>query len=187
MHQICGLRCRTQANVPFGCRFFRSKWKNTKVIQGPKAKTSEPKKAKLLARKTERVSLSSYIDKFGVAYPIADFLNHPMGISSMLNTGALQRYEQLTPNTYRCSLQKIHLLNFEVAPVLDLSVTPTSDDCIVEMLSCKVTFMRNHIRWNENCPEPFLDIDVEVAVLLEVYTMPFVMLPISAVETPGNL
>lgn len=85
--------------VQFDHKYYHRK--NTKVIQGPKAKTSEPKKAKLLARKTERVSLSSYIDKFGVAYPIADFLNHPMGIASMLNTGALQRYEQLTPNTYR--------------------------------------------------------------------------------------
>ncbi|XP_031504327.1 uncharacterized protein LOC116266946 [Nymphaea colorata] len=201
MHQICGLQCTTQASVPFGCRFSRSKWKRTKVIQGPKAESSETKKAKLLARKKERISLSSYSDQFGVSYPIADFLNHRMGIESMLNTRALQRFEQLTPSTYRCYLQKIQLLNFEVAPILDLSVTPTSDACIVEMLSCKFegskileeqnkhfsAFMRNHIRWNENCPEPFLDVDVEVTILLQVYTMPFVMLPISAVETPGNL
>ncbi|KAF3783422.1 hypothetical protein EJ110_NYTH27678 [Nymphaea thermarum] len=193
--------------VHFNHKYYHRK--RTKVIQGPKAESSETKKAKLLARRNERISLSSYSDQFGVSYPIADFLNHPMGIESMLNTRALQRFEQLTPSTYRestlfsllrCYLQKIQLLNFEVAPILDLSVTPTSDACIVEMLSCKFegseileeqnkhfsAFMRNHIRWNENCPEPFLDVDVEVTILLEVYTMPFVMLPISAVETPGN-
>jgi hypothetical protein len=29
-------------------------------------------------------------------------------------------------------------LGFQVAPVLDLRVAPTSDDCTVEMLSCRV-------------------------------------------------
>ncbi len=40
----------------------------------------------------------------------------------------------------RCSLPKVQLLNFEAAPVLDLQVTQTNEDCKVEMLSCKVSF-----------------------------------------------
>jgi hypothetical protein len=39
----------------------------------------------------------------------------------------------------RCSLPKVKLLNFEAAPVLDLRVTQTNENCTVEMLSCKVS------------------------------------------------
>ncbi|CAN6195115.1 unnamed protein product [Urochloa humidicola] len=35
--------------------------------------------------------------------------------------------------------------------------------------------------------EPCIDIDVNLEVTLEVYTEPFSMLPLSAVEKPGNL
>lgn len=38
----------------------------------------------------------------------------------------------------RCKLPPIQLLNFEVAPVLDLEVSPASEWCTVELLSCKV-------------------------------------------------
>ncbi|XP_014660531.1 uncharacterized protein LOC101786854 [Setaria italica] len=49
------------------------------------------------------------------------------------------------------------------APVLDLRVAPTSTDCTIEMLSC-------------NCE-----------TMPSVYTKPFSMLPLSAVEKPDNL
>ena len=42
----------------------------------------------------------------------------------------------------RCTLPRLQLLNFEVAPELDLQVTPTSKDCLVKMLSCKVSYSR---------------------------------------------
>ncbi|RVX17333.1 hypothetical protein CK203_003801 [Vitis vinifera] len=102
---------------------------------------------------------------------------------------------------WRCTLPRIQLLNFEVVPVVDLRVTSTSEVCTVEMLSC--TFegseimerqnkhfsasMRNQITWDTNNSEPFLDIDVELNLALEIYTKPFTLLPISAVEGPGNL
>ncbi|GKA99727.1 MraW methylase family protein, partial [Tanacetum coccineum] len=38
-----------------------------------------------------------------------------------------------------CTLPPLNLLNFEVSPVIFLRVTPTNEDCMVEMLSCKVS------------------------------------------------
>ncbi|KAK1289106.1 hypothetical protein QJS10_CPB18g00017 [Acorus calamus] len=128
-------------------------------------------------------------------------LRHPSGMESMLNTKALQSFQSLDSNTYRCTLQKIEFLNFEVSPVLDLRVVQTSNDCTVEMLSCKFkgsdalerqnnlfsAFMRNHITWDSNGPEPCLDVDVKLDVTLQVYTQLFNLLPISMVEVPGNL
>jgi hypothetical protein len=41
--------------------------------------------------------------------------------------------------------------------------------------------------WNMEHPEPFLEVDVRLNVTLEISTRPFTMLPVSAVEAPGNL
>jgi len=38
----------------------------------------------------------------------------------------------------RCELSKLRLLKFEVSPFIDLRVTSTNEDCLVEMISCKV-------------------------------------------------
>jgi hypothetical protein len=38
----------------------------------------------------------------------------------------------------RCELPKLRLLNFEASPFIDLRVTSTDEDCLVEMISCKV-------------------------------------------------
>ncbi|KAK6158652.1 hypothetical protein DH2020_005966 [Rehmannia glutinosa] len=165
-----------------------------------KAKLSEAgaKRANLSARKKERIKLPNYSD--GI-YHISEFFSHPSGIEAILNTRALKSYQSLDSNLYRCVLPQIQLLNFKVAPVLDLQVTPTSQDCVVEMLSCKFegsevverqnehfsAFMRNHIKWESIGAEQFLDVDVKLNLILEIYTQPFVLLPESAVEGPGNL
>ncbi|CAN0907365.1 hypothetical protein LINGRAHAP2_LOCUS24766 [Linum grandiflorum] len=94
------------------------------------------KKANLSAARKERVKL----DPNGGGYQIGDFLSRSSGIQAILNTKALQSVESLDANIYRCILPKIKLLNFEAAPVLDLRVIPTDDDCTIEMLSCKVQF-----------------------------------------------
>lgn len=93
------------------------------------------KKANLRAAKRERILLPICDD----GYRISEFLSHPFGIQAMLNTKTLQSFESLDANTYRCYLPKLQLLNFEAAPVMDLRVTPTEEDCTVEMLSCKVS------------------------------------------------
>lgn len=164
---------------------------------------SNLRKAKLSAKKKERIKLPSYNVASGAKgiYPISEFLSQPSGTEALLNTSALQSFEALDSNTYRCTLPRLNLLNFEVAPVLDLRVTPTDEDCMVEMLSCKFegseiaeqqnkhfsALMTNYITWGTNNSEPFLDIDVKLNLTLEIYTQPFTLLPTSAVEAPGTL
>ncbi|GFQ08370.1 hypothetical protein PHJA_002981000 [Phtheirospermum japonicum] len=68
------------------------------------------------------------------------------------------------------------------------------------MLSCKFegskmmerqnkhfsAFMRNNIKWESFGSEQFLNVDVKLNLVLEIYTRPFTLLPVSAVEGPGN-
>ncbi|XP_052164478.1 uncharacterized protein LOC127781551 [Oryza glaberrima] len=159
------------------------------------------RRARLSARRRERIVV---VEGGGVG-GIGEFLRQPAGVESLLNTRALQSFAAVDDapgaNTFRCTLQSIGFLGFQVAPVLDLRVAPTCHDCTVEMLSCRFegsgsveqqnelfsAFMSNHITWKDDGEEPCLDIDVNLEVTLEVYTKPFSMLPLSAVETPGNL
>ncbi|KAJ9146279.1 hypothetical protein P3X46_028564 [Hevea brasiliensis] len=155
------------------------------------------KKANLTAAKRERILLPICDD----GYRISEFLSHPFGIQAMLNTKTLQSFESIDANTYRCFLPKLQLLNFEAAPVLDLRVIPTEEDCTVEMLSCKFegseimerqndhfsAFMVNRVTWNTTDSEPFLEADMKLNLTLEIYTEPFTLLPTYAVEGPGNL
>ncbi|KAL2472289.1 Protein of unknown function (DUF1997) [Abeliophyllum distichum] len=169
-----------------------------------KLSDSNAKKANLSARKKERIRLPNYGDDgYGGKniHHISEFIGHPCGIEAILNTRALRNYQSLGSNVYRCTLPQIQLLSFEVAPVLDLRVTPTTEDCIVEMLSCKFegseaveqqnehfsASMRNHITWETIDAEPFLNVDVKLNLVLEIYTQPFTFLPISSVEAPGNI
>ncbi|KAD5317254.1 hypothetical protein E3N88_17200 [Mikania micrantha] len=149
---------------------------------------SKVKKAKLSARKQERIKIPSYniIDGEGrKLYPIREFLSHPSGIEALLNKHALQSVEQLDTTTYRCTLPSLTLLNFEVSPVIDLRVTPTDEDCMVEMLSCKFegsevmkqqnehfsAEMSNYITWSTKTSEPYLAVDVNLDLTLEVASL----------------
>ncbi|XP_038984404.1 uncharacterized protein LOC120111418 [Phoenix dactylifera] len=89
--------------------------------------------AYLSARRKERIELPDY----GGPITFSDFVNHPSGVEALLNTRALHSFRPLDSNTYRCTLQKIQFLKFEVAPVLDLRVTPTREGCTVEMVDCR--------------------------------------------------
>ncbi|KAL6646166.1 hypothetical protein ACP70R_017774 [Stipagrostis hirtigluma subsp. patula] len=155
------------------------------------------RRARLSARRWERVRLPDGVS----GGDIGEFLRRPAGVEALLNTDALQSFVPAGPGTFTCTLRRIGLLGFEVAPVLDLRVAPTDSDCTVEMLSCRFegsesieqqnelfsAFMRNFITWGNNGEEPCLEIDVNLEVTLEVYTKPFSLLPLSAVEKPGNL
>ncbi|KAF4351050.1 hypothetical protein CsatB_008245 [Cannabis sativa] len=160
------------------------------------------KKANLSASRKERVQLPIIPNYEGKKFPIGEFLSQPCAIEALLNTNALKSFQCLSPNTYRCTLQRLKLLNFEVAPVLDLRVTPTNQDCTVEMLSCKfegskimeqqnnhfTAFMRNRMSWDTSSDEDsFLEVDIKLNLILEIYTRPFTMMPVSTVERPGNL
>ncbi|XP_044463779.1 uncharacterized protein LOC123194574 isoform X2 [Mangifera indica] len=128
-----------------------------KRVQGIRMHQKNVKKANLYAARKESIKLPNYDSDCGGNYHIREFLSHPSGIEAMLNTRALQSFESIETHTYRCTLPKVELLNFEVSPVMDLQVIPTDEDCTVRLLSCKI------------------------------YTQPFTLLPVSAVEGPGNL
>ncbi|KAL2318295.1 hypothetical protein Fmac_032171 [Flemingia macrophylla] len=171
-------------------------------VKAVTSSNSNTKRANLFAAKKERITLPTYSDDFGdKKYHISEFLSHPSGIAAVLNTKALQSFQPLDANTYRCELPKLQFLNFEAAPLLDLRVTSTDEDCLVEMLSCKFegsevvkeqnnhfsAFMVNHMTWGGTGAESFLEVDVKLNLTLEIYTRPFTMMPTSAVEGPGNI
>ncbi|GFQ03708.1 hypothetical protein PHJA_002514600 [Phtheirospermum japonicum] len=110
-----------------------------KKVSVNKAKLSESnaKRANLCATRKERIKLPNYDHGENSIYHISEFLSHPSGVESILNTRALQNYQSLDSNLYRCILPQVQLLGFAVAPILDLLVTSTTEDCVVEMLSCK--------------------------------------------------
>ncbi|XP_024359970.1 uncharacterized protein [Physcomitrium patens] len=160
--------------------------------------TAKHRRANLFVRKQESVPLVTLTDPSGVPHHLSSFLQQPAGTKSMLNTKALLRYEYVGNDVYRCYLPKVVLLNFEVAPIVDLFVAASDKDCRVEMRqfsrfqSCrgpKQTFfsLKNHLTWH-GTPEgdQVLNLDTELEVSLEVYTVPFTMLPLSAVEVPGK-
>ncbi|XP_077222477.1 DUF1997 family protein, putative (DUF1997) isoform X2 [Tasmannia lanceolata] len=197
-----GAKCRNSKILRFPASVFR-KMRRTGAMQISKAESQEStsKKANLFAERKKIIKLPNYSDGCGRVYPFKEFLSHPLGMESILNTRALQSFQSLDSNTYRCTLPKLQFLSFEVSPVLVLRVTTTSEDCTVEMLSCKFegskvferqsenfsALMRNHITWDVTGHEPCLAVDVKLYVTLEVFTRPFTLLPISAIETPGNL
>ncbi|KAG9450148.1 hypothetical protein H6P81_010113 [Aristolochia fimbriata] len=175
----------------------------TRRAQALKAELTEAKskRANLYAEQKQKITLPNYSSSSGKVYSFQEFLSHPLGIESLLNTRALQCFEYLDSNTYRCTLPKVKFLKFEVSPILVLRVTPANEYCMVEMLSCKfegseslerqndyfTAFMTNCISWDASSSELSLDVDVKLNVTLEVHTLPFTLLPISAIETPGNL
>ncbi|CAK9190049.1 unnamed protein product [Sphagnum troendelagicum] len=166
------------------------------------AAASKSRRAILCVRKQETVPLPTLTDPLGNPQHLSSFLQQPAGTKSMLNTNALERFEYLGDGVFRCYLPKLLLLKLEVAPIVDLFVSATHNDCCVEMLSCKFAgsqaveeqnnhfsaSMKNYLTWQSSTEEePVLHVNVELNVALEVYTLPFTMLPLSAVETPGNV
>ncbi|XP_010447621.1 PREDICTED: uncharacterized protein LOC104730187 isoform X2 [Camelina sativa] len=161
---------------------------------------SNSKKANLSASSKQRINLQINEEK---ELTFTEFLKHPSGMEAVINAKALQSYHLVedSDDTYRCTLPKVQLMSYEVYPVLILRVTPTQEDCTVELLSCKVegsellesqserfsANMTNCMTWNMEDPDPFLEVDVRLNVTLEISTRPFTMLPVSAVEAPGNL
>lgn len=165
--------------------------------------TKRGREAKLFAKKKQRLRLAC--SDSNQSSPLSEFLQHPSGVESVLNRKGLQTFELLEeePDTYRCSLHAIEFMSFEVVPVIDVRLTHTTNGCTVEMLSCKFegshamlqqqnekfsAFMRNEITWDEESDsETCIDFDVCLGVNLQVFTKPFTLLPLSALETPGNL
>eukprot|EP00249_Psilotum_nudum_P009148 c21738_g1_i2 orf=657-1505(-) len=171
-------------------------WNCGKAFTGSKSRI-----ANLVAHRRQRIPFPTYCDESGRPKSLSTFLCEQAGIESMLNIKELQNYECLGDSVFRCTLPKVEFFKFEVVPVVDISVVANENECLVEMLSCKLkgsalvesqndyfsASMRNHLTWDTSFEEAFLDIDVKINVSLKVYTVPFTLLPLSAVETPGNV
>ncbi|XP_009793531.1 uncharacterized protein LOC107801041 isoform X2 [Nicotiana tabacum] len=164
------------------CSFSRKRIGVVEVIKS-NLSDSDAKRANLSARKKERIKLPKHdgIGGDNISFHISEFLSHKSGVEAMLNKRALQSFESIDSNMYRCTLPQVQLLNFEVAPVLILQVNPTSEDCTVEMLSCKFegsdlveqqndhfsASMVNRITWETVGSQPFLNVDVKLNISLE--------------------
>jgi len=185
-----------------GAKFATSSSQRTSAGREEKVViAASQRRANLSVRKKERVPLPTLSDPTGMPQHLSVFLQQPAGTQSMLNTKALQKCEYLGDDVFRCFLPKLTLLNFEVAPIVDLFVAASDIDCQVEMRSCMFSgskavedqndrfsaSLRNHLTWQYTSEgDQVLDLDTELKVSLEVYTVPFTMLPLSAVEVPGN-
>ncbi|KAG7029763.1 hypothetical protein SDJN02_08105 [Cucurbita argyrosperma subsp. argyrosperma] len=155
----------------------RKKFEGIKVSKATNSETNT-KRANLSVTRKEKIKLPSYIGREGRTYHIREFLNHPSGIEAMINKNALK-----------------------TAPTLDLRVIPTEEDFTVEMLSCKFegselverqnehfsALMINHLTWDSVGSNSYLEVDVKLNLSLEIYTLPFTLMPTAAVENPGNL
>ncbi|GFP81585.1 hypothetical protein PHJA_000301800 [Phtheirospermum japonicum] len=147
-----------------------------------KAKLSDSggKIANLSAKKKERIKLPNYGDGTGEGgvYHISEFFNHPSGIESILNTRALQSYQSLDSNLY--SLRVPKMMERQKQALFRYIFLDQSEPIDWH------AFMRNNIKWESFGSEQFLNVDVKLNLVLEIYTRPFTLLPVSAVEGPGN-
>lgn len=167
------------------------------------ATETKKKIAKLFVEKIRTVPLPTFSDAAGSPQHLRAFLREPEGRQCMLNTKALRKFEDLGDGAFKCYLPMMEFLSFEVAPVLELMVDAREDSCQVDLLSCRfegsdvirgqnerfAASMRNHLSWSslEHEEQELLHVRVELDVSLEVYTLPFTVLPIAAVESPGTL
>lgn len=166
-----------------------------------KAPPAKAKVAHLHAEKEIHVPLPLFCDSSGCPQPLSTFLRLPVGRHSMLNAKALRKMEQLDSNLFRCYLPSIDLFSIQVVPVIDLCVSCNDHECVVELLSCKfegseaiqrqnkrfAATLQNRLLWTtRSTGERTLTSRVRLDVSLEVFTLPFTMLPISAVEVPGS-
>lgn len=168
------------------------------------AAESRPAKAKvahLHAEKEIHVPMPLFHDSSGTPQPLSTFLRLAVGRHSMLNAKALRKMEQLDSNLFRCYLPGIDLFSIQVVPVIDLCVSCNDHECVVELLSCKfegseaiqrqnkrfAATLQNRLLWTtQSSGERTLISRVRLDVSLEVFTLPFTVLPISAVEVPGS-
>ena len=71
------------------------------IVNKAESSYSNVKIAKLSARKNDRIKLPTYNEGKRI-YHISEFLSQPPGIEAILNTSALQNFQLLDTNLYRC-------------------------------------------------------------------------------------
>ena len=90
------------------------------IVNKAESSYSNVKRAKLSARKKDRIKLPTYNEGKRI-YHISEFLSQPPGIEAILNTSALQNFQFLDANLYRCrSSLSVSFLNYSI--YLDISI-----------------------------------------------------------------
>jgi len=141
---------------------------------------------------------------------LATFLATREGRFAVLNLRNVRKIEQLAPNRFRCYVGRLELLGFEVEPVCEFSVESGRSSCALEMSSVQLegsrilqkarfaASMANRLSWGEpqqagasadeqqQQQQQQLALDTTLRVDLEMYTLPFRLMPKGSVERPGS-
>ncbi|CAN1176136.1 hypothetical protein LINPERHAP2_LOCUS32368 [Linum perenne] len=179
------------------------------------ASESYTKKAHLSAVRKKRLKLPTANNHSDQYHMMSEFLSLPEGVQSALNVKSADSFQVLDDSTYRLILSKVRLLSFDACPVMDLRVTTTAHDFVVEMLSFRVSvsvlvisylfqgakalerendhlkgLMVFRILWFESFLELKVQIDITVEVdrsALSMVKLPLSLMPPAAIEIPVNL
>ena len=120
-----------------------------------------------------------------------------IGLTCICLVATVRKIEQLEHNQFKCYVGRLELLGFEVEPVCEFSVESSDNSCTLHMNSATLegsrilktarftATMSNTLNWGET-PETDLSLDTNLMIDLEMYTMPFRLMPRASVEAPGN-
>ncbi|CAN1176137.1 hypothetical protein LINPERHAP2_LOCUS32368 [Linum perenne] len=168
------------------------------------ASESYTKKAHLSAVRKKRLKLPTANNHSDQYHMMSEFLSLPEGVQSALNVKSADSFQVLDDSTYRLILSKVRLLSFDACPVMDLRVTTTAHDFVVEMLSFRFQGAKALERENDHLKglmvfrilwfESFLELKVQIDITVEVdrsalsmVKLPLSLMPPAAIEIPVNL
>eukprot|EP00898_Chlorokybus_atmophyticus_P002050 jgi/Chlat1/2846/Chrsp194S00792 len=170
----------------------------TKLLNRSKVDGNDPKSNPVATLKVTRTLSSTFPTSDA---NIGEFFASKEGRSAVLNLSKLRRVEDLGNSVYRCYVGGINFLSFSVEPVVDIRAVTALDHCTVEMLQCRLVgpgvveqhvdrhfaaALQNKLTWRPGPEGQLVTSVVDITVELEVYTMPFKILPLATVEVPGN-
>ncbi|CAN1234356.1 hypothetical protein LINPERPRIM_LOCUS4193 [Linum perenne] len=161
------------------------------------ASESYTKKAHLSAVRKKRLKLPTANNHSDQYHMMSEFLSLPEGVQSALNVKSADSFQVLDDSTYRLILPKVRLLSFNACPVMDLRVTTTAHDFVVEMLSFRFQGAKALERENDHLKglmvfrilwfESFLELKVQIDITVEMVKLPLSLMPPAAIEIPVNL
>eukprot|EP00271_Cylindrocystis_brebissonii_P015471 TRINITY_DN38374_c0_g1_i1.p1 TRINITY_DN38374_c0_g1~~TRINITY_DN38374_c0_g1_i1.p1 ORF type:complete len:312 (+),score=43.06 TRINITY_DN38374_c0_g1_i1:238-1173(+) len=89
-------------------------------------KPGEPR-ARLVAQRTEEFEVQEQ------GRPLSEYMSLPVSQYSVLDAERIERVDDIT---FKCYVQSLKFLNFEVTPVLLVRVDPQPNGCCIRLLSC---------------------------------------------------
>ncbi|CAL1362449.1 unnamed protein product [Linum trigynum] len=203
-NQLCGMMASAQAGFSRSIANFTLPRHST---SGGRTETTMVRKRTALESRIKKAHLTA-VRKHGLKLPpsehgyhFSEFLSHPEGVESALNVKVAKSFHVLDDCTYRLVLPQIRLLSFDAFPVMDLRTTTTAENFTVEMLSFKfrgaealesendhlIGLLWSRIMWHTKGSESYLELKMELDMIMELVKLPFSLLPPAAVEIPGNM